>query len=122
MKPARAALLAFLAAGLVLILADTACPMDATQTDVAILSLAAGADYASTHYALSRGLHETNPLMGEPALSLALKAASVAATTAACRSLRRGGHRRAAKVARWGVAAIWMGVAARNLQKARAGR
>ena len=94
------------------------------QVDVAVLSMAAGADLASTHWALERcsGCSEGNPLMSEPALAIAVKAAGVAGVSLGCRELRRMGHPRAAKVLRWGVVAIWMGVAAHNLRKGGLGR
>jgi len=116
----RAALAAFLAAGLVAI-AASACPDDA-GTDVVILSLAAAVDKASTHYALQRcpGCYEANPVMSEPALSLVVKAASIATTTWACDRLRKAGHPKGAKWLRWGVAGLWLGAAGWNLHKARA--
>lgn len=95
--------------------------MDAVQVDVAVLGLAAAADFASTHYALQRcaSCSEGNPVMSEPAVSLALKGAGVAAVALGCERLRRAGHGRAAKVLRWSAVAIWMGLAANNVQKGR---
>lgn len=94
--------------------------MDAVATDVAVLSLAASADLASTHWALKRADNsELNPIMREPAVAVLVKAASVAGTAAACQKLRKGGHSRAAKVVRWGVTAIWLGVAAHNVRMAK---
>ena len=94
--------------------------MDAVATDVAVLSMAAAADIASTHWALQRsGNRELNPIMSEPAVAILVKSASVAGTAAACRKLRKGGHSRAAKVVRWSVTAIWLGVAAHNVRMAR---
>lgn len=94
--------------------------MDAVAQDVAVLSIAAAADAASTHWALKRYENrELNPVMSEPAVALVLKAASVAVTAKACQKLRKDGHGRAAKVVRWSVAALWLGVAAHNVRMAR---
>ncbi len=89
--------------------------------DVAVLSIAASADFASTHYALKMcpACSEANPLMSEPAIGLVLKAATIAGTTAACERLRKDGHSRAAKMLRWTVTAVWLGIAAHNLRVAR---
>jgi hypothetical protein len=88
---------------------------------VAVLSIAAAADLGSTHYALSRcpSCHETKPFMREPALGVLTKAAGVAGGAVLCRKLRKSGHGRTAKVVRWVVAGVWLGLAARNLHVAR---
>ena len=98
--------------------------MDAVHVDVAVLSFAAAADLASTHHALGRcaTCYEGNPLMSEPAVSVAIKAAGIAVTTVGCRELRKRGHGRAAKVARWAVVAFWMGLAVNNAHQARGTR
>ena len=116
----RIALAAFLGASLVAI-AASACPDDATR-DIVVLGLAAGADIASTHYALANcsGCYEANPVMSEPSVSLVVKAGSIAATAWACDRLRKAGHPRGAKWLRWGVAGMWLGAAGWNLHKARA--
>ncbi len=95
--------------------------MTPAAQDVAVLSIAASADFASTHYALKMcpTCSEGNPVMTEPAVGLALKAATIAGTTAACERLRKGGHSRAAKALRWTVAAVWLGIAAHNLKVTR---
>ena len=95
--------------------------LDAVATDVAVLSLAASADLASTHHALQscRACYEANPLMSEPELSIALKAATIAGTAAVCSKLRKNGRGRAAKVLRWTVTAVWLGVAAHNMRAPR---
>ena len=95
--------------------------MDAVATDVAVLTLAAGLDTASTHYALSRcpGCYERSPWMREPALGVAIRAVSVAGTAVVCAKLRKSGHSRAAKVLRWTVFVVGMGVAAHNVRRAR---
>ena len=119
MRPGRIALACFLAAGLVLILADTA-HCDELGRDVAVLSLAAAADLASTRYGLAHcpECREGNPIMSEPAVAIAVKAAAVAGTAYACDRLRKDGHRRAAKVLRWTVAGLWLGVAGWNVHEA----
>jgi hypothetical protein len=117
----RIALASLLAAGLVLIVANTA-RCDEQGRDVLVLSLAASADLASTRYGLSRGLREGNPVMSEPAVAIAAKAAGIAATAWGCDRLRRGGHPRGAKWLRWGVVAVWGGMAAHNLHAARTAR
>jgi len=93
--------------------------VSALAADVIVLSLAAGADQASTAYAMHRGAVEANPLMREPAAAVAIKAAGIAGTALACQHLRKTGHTRAAKVLRWTVAAVWMGIAARNVHVGR---
>lgn len=95
--------------------------MDALATDVAVLSIGAGLDVASTHWALSScsSCYERNPIMSEPAVAIAVKAAAVAGTAAACGRLRRDGHGRAAKVLRWTVFSVWAGIAANNVRTAR---
>ena len=95
--------------------------MDAVATDVAVLTLAASADFYTTHHALQAcpSCVERNPVMSEPALGIALKAVTVAGTAAACQRLRRDGHGRAARVLRWTVTAVWLGIAANNLKVSR---
>lgn len=95
--------------------------MTPTAQDVAVLSLGAAADFASTNYALRMcpACSEGNPVVREPAMGLLVKAATVAGTTAACGRLRRDGHGRAAKVLRWTVTAVWLGIATHNLHTAR---
>jgi len=93
--------------------------MDAPAADVTVLTLAAGVDYAVTRVYVDRGYTELNPTQSEPALALVTKAAVIGATTATCGKLRRSGHRRAAKILRWGVASIWLGAAAYNYGRAR---
>jgi len=119
----RAAVAAFLAAGLVLILANTA-RCDERARDVAVLGLAAAADLASTRYGLQAcpSCREGNPLMGQPAGSLAIKAVGIAATAWGCDRLRRAGHPRGAKWLRWGVAGLWGGAAGWNMHTARTAR
>jgi hypothetical protein len=109
----------FLAAGLLLVIADTACPDELTW-DVASLSLAAGADVASTHYALSRCplCYERNPLMRSANAQIVLKAAGVAGTAWACDRLRKDGHKGLARVLRWTVVAGWSGLAVHNWRQA----
>ena len=113
--PGRISVACFVAAGL-LVAAEAHC--DEAGRDVAVLSLAAAADLASTRYGLSVGLREGNPVMSEPAVSIAVKAATVAGTAYACGRLRRDGHPRAAKVLRWTVAGLWLGVAGWNVHRA----
>jgi hypothetical protein len=97
---------------------------DEAGRDVLVLSLAASADLASTHYALQAcaSCREGNPLMGEPAGALAIKAAGIAATAWGCDRLRRDGHPRGAKWLRRGVAGLWVGAAGWNMHKARTAR
>ena len=92
--------------------------MTPAAADVAVLGTAAAADYASTRWALERcsSCREVNPWMREPATALLVKAGGVAAATGGCEVLRRRGHRRAARWLRWGVAALWLGLAAHNVR------
>ena len=115
----RIAWACFLAAGLVLILSDVACP-DELTVDVVSLSLAAGADVASAHYALSQcaGCYERNPLMRSGSAQIALKAASIAGTAWACDRLRQDGHKGLARVLRWTVVVGWSGLAVHNWRQA----
>jgi len=95
--------------------------MDAIATDVAVMTLAASADFYTTHRALQTcpSCYERNPVMSEPALGIAFKAVTVAGTAVACGRLRRDGHGRAAKVLRWTVTAVWLGLATHNLRVGR---
>ena len=108
-----------LLAGALLLCAVTVSGDEAGR-DVLVLSLAASADLASTHYALARcaTCREGNPLMGQPAGAVAIKAAGVAAVAWGCGRLRRAGHPRAAKVLLWGVAGLWVGAAGWNMHQA----
>jgi len=94
---------------------------DEIKRDVIVLSLAASADLASTRYALAQcpSCWEGNVVMSEPAAALAIKSASVVATAWGCDQLRKHGHKRGAKVLRWGVSGLWFGAAAWNINKAR---
>ena len=91
--------------------------MGPAAVDVAVLTIASGADFATTRYALRQcpGCSESNPIQREPALSIATKAAAVVVTAAACEKLRRDGHGRWAKGLRWGIAALWLGLAGHNI-------
>jgi hypothetical protein len=93
-------------------------PVTPEVQDVAVMSIAAAADLASTHHALRvcSSCSEGMPWMREPAARYAFKAVGVAGTTLACRELRKRGHGRAAKVLRWTVAAVWLGLAAHNMR------
>jgi len=108
----------------VLLLGGGVARADELTVDVVTLSLAAGADVASTHYALSRcqTCYERNPLMREAAGQVALKAASIAGTAWACDRLRKDGHGGLAKVLRWTVVGVWGGLAVNNLRQAKGNR
>lgn len=117
--PGKVAFLFFLLTLLVL-LSPQACPDELTG-DVVVLSLAASADLASTHYALNQcggRCREGNPFMQSDGGRIVLKAASIAATSWVCDRLRKRGHRNAAKVIRWGGAALWAGLAVHNMRQA----
>ena len=91
--------------------------MGPAAVDVAVLTVASGADFATTRYGLRAcpACREINPLQSEPALAIATKAAGVAAVALGCEKLRRDGHGRWAKGLRWGVAALWLGLAGHNV-------
>ncbi len=91
--------------------------MGPVAVDVAVLSIGAAADEASTRYALKHcaGCYEGNPLMSEPAIRLVGKAAAVSALTLGCHELRKHGHGGMAKGLRWVAFAAWMGIAAHNV-------
>ena len=93
--------------------------MTPAQVDVAVMSIAAAADVASTGYALRvcSGCSEGGPIKS-PAVSLAAHAVVTAGVAAGCSELRKQGHPRAAKVLRWVVFAAWSGMAVSNLHKA----
>lgn len=94
--------------------------MGPVAVDVAVMSLGAAADEASTRHALAScaSCREVGPFRA-PAARYGAKALVVAGSAVACDQLRKGGHRRAAKVLRWSMTALWLGVAAHNMRQAR---
>jgi len=86
--------------------------------DLVVMGLAAAADQASTLYAQQHGAVELIPLMRNPAVAIALKAAAVVLFAAICAELREMGHTVAAKVLRWAVAGTWLGIAGHNVHVA----
>jgi hypothetical protein len=89
--------------------------------DVTVLSLAATADYVSTVHALKScsGCVELSPFVREPAVHIVAKAAIVAGTTAACEHLRKKKKHRLAKLLRWTVVGVWLGLAVNNVNSSR---
>jgi hypothetical protein len=86
--------------------------------DAAVVA-AAGADLASTEYALRQpGLREANPLMQTPGNRVALKLATTAAVIGIARHLDAKGHRRGARVVRWAAIIGWGGAAVWNMRQA----
>lgn len=80
-------------------------------------SLGAGADWASTEYAIKRGATEANPVMrGSAGKRAALKAGQAGFVAWAEWKLEKDGHKGWAKVVRWGVPALNFAVAAHNLR------
>lgn len=92
--------------------------MDQVATDVAVISVAAFADVASTHYALKNcaQCYEFNPIMREPATSILLKSVGVATTVYAASYLRKRGHKKWAKFVRYTVFGLYMGLAVNNMR------
>lgn len=87
---------------------------------LAVYGLAAGADLASTEYALARpGLREGNPLLQDRGVRIGAKGALALGLTAADVTLQRKGKRRAVRALRV-LAVVAQGiVAAQNLRRAR---
>jgi hypothetical protein len=94
--------------------------MPPPAVDVAVMSFAMAADEASTRVALSRcaSCYEAGTLR-QPYVRYGAKAVVVAAGVVTADQLRKGGHKGWAKVVRWSVVALYMGVAAHNLQVSR---
>ncbi len=77
-------------------------------------------DLASTRYAIGRGAHEANPLMGQGAIRQAVvKAVGLSGVLAATAALDRRGSRTAAQVLRAFVVAIQAAVTVHNLRTVR---
>jgi hypothetical protein len=94
--------------------------MNQVAIDVTVISVAAFADLASTHYALEKcqTCFEVNPLIRDPVTSVLVKAASVAAITKINHELRKRNKRKTAKFIRYAVVSIWMGLAINNMRLA----
>jgi len=110
----------FLAAGLVLILTAAletrAC---ADTLDVMVITSAV-ADLGTTEWALGRpGLHELNPLMGDPPRRAVVKTLGTIAVIGGGRYLERHGHRNWSRGLRIVVVIAWSGLAVNNAVKAR---
>jgi hypothetical protein len=94
--------------------------------DVAWMAGAAGFDLVTKAHALDHcpSCFEANPIMrdadGGLDLSQALlwKAGATAGVGALCYTLRRRGHEREAKIARWVVVAVWVGAGVVNVARA----
>lgn len=84
--------------------------------------MAAGAalDLGTTRYALSHcpTCYEVNPMAQSTGKALALKATATVAGGFICYELRKHGHPRGAKWFRWGVVALWSGLAVNNALRA----
>jgi len=77
--------------------------------------VAAGADFATTNYALDRGGAEANPLVRRRELVVPVKVAAVWGTLRLEERLRREGHDGWARVVRWGFVVLNAGAATWNL-------
>jgi hypothetical protein len=83
-------------------------------------SLAAGADWASTEYALAHGATEANPVMqGSAGKRAVLKGAQATVAAWGEYELEKRGKKGWAKVVRWGVPALNVLVAAHNMRVAK---
>ena len=79
----------------------------------------AGADYASTRYALARGGVEANPLQSGQGRQLAAQAGYAAAGCWADAKLRSKGRLKLARALRIGLLALKLGLAVRNVRAVR---
>lgn len=79
----------------------------------------AGADYASTRYALARGGVEANPLQPSHGAQLAAQAGYAAAGCWADAKLRSKGRPKLARALRIAALALKLGLVAHNLRSAR---
>ena len=110
-----------MAAGLLVLL--MASPVQAgIRASEAALIAAAGADLATTEWALGRcgtTCREGNPFMQAQGTRAAAKLAGTAAVLIAARALEKRKHKHAARILRWGGAALWGAVAVQNYRRAR---
>jgi hypothetical protein len=105
---------------LVLLLAVPASAEPNFKASLFRQSLAAGADWASTEYAIAHGAREANPVMQGPAGKRAvLKGAQATVAAWGEYELEKRGKKGWAKVVRWGVPAINVLVAAHNMRVAK---
>ena len=83
----------------------------------------AGADYASTRYAMREGAREANPAQGQGALrQAAVQAGTAAVGCWADGKLRREGHPKLARALRIGVLVVKLYLVAHNVRAAGVGR
>ena len=114
LHPGRWALIFLTAAGL--LAASEACP------DVldGLVVVSAGADMYTTEAALrSPRLQELNPLGQSAAARVGLKTLGCVGVLAASKHLERHGHKRAGKVTKIVIIALWSGAAVNNHIQAR---
>ena len=104
-------------AALVLLLLPTTTLADGL--DIAV-GLAAGADLASTEYALRTGqFRELNPFLQDQGARIGVKLAAATVVIWTSKKLEKDGHKGWSKGLRIGVVMIWGGVAAWNLHRLR---
>jgi len=92
--------------------------MTPIQIDLTVMTIGATADIASTNYALkncSSSCYEYNPLLRK--YPIEVKAATIIGSTIVANELRKHNHKTLAKVVRYGITAIWLGVATSNMRK-----
>lgn len=99
-----------------LIVLSLASSLSADTLDALVIG-AAGADLWSTRVAIQRGGVEANPLMGSLASQALLKGAVTGVALWQCRQWERTGHRKAAKVGKLTLVAVWTGAAVWNLTR-----
>lgn len=87
--------------------------MREAMKDAAWMAGAAALDLGASQYALSKcpACYEGNPLMRSTGTALATKAVATAAGGWICYELRKHGHEREARWFRWGIVALWSGLA-----------
>lgn len=107
---------------LLLFAAILASPDQGWRADTAWIASGMVADAVATEWALKNcvSCEEVNPLMrSNTAGRLLLKTGGLVGAAAVCHQLRKDGHPRQAKVFRWVVTGLFMGLAIHNVHTAR---
>jgi hypothetical protein len=87
----------------------------ALERSLELYTVAAAADFGSTHFALNRGGSEVNPLIRTRGLVAPVKAISVYAVLRIEEKLRRSRHAGWAAFLRWSFVVLNLGLATWNL-------
>lgn len=124
MRSRASAFVMFFLVGLLFGLSSERCRGDepSFSREIAVQSLAASVDLASTEWALARNpyLREGNPLGSSGALRVGLKVAQVTVVSAITVKLERRGKKGMARALRWGAVGLQVVAAGWNMRQAHA--